>query len=651
MTPDRAFIERAVAEANPIALRVALFQATGDPEIEAIVTRRITVAGADAVIVPNADDLAQLRRKAVDYLLQNPEEQASELSPDELDALIQMAEARSLTNAELTHRRPLPNFDEFSYQAAWTRDVAIPDGFNVAIIGGGFAGISIAVQLEELGIPWTLFERRHEVGGVWSINRYPDARVDTLSATYQWGFEKKYPWTQHFAAQPEVRGYIEHVARKRGLWDKIRFHHDVTNADWDAATNTWNLSVQVDGERTLEHRASVIVSGSGLFATPKALNVPGAETFPGQILHTTEWTDDVDLTGKRVAVVGNGSTGVQLVSSIADVAEQLYVCQRTPQWITPRENYKVAITPELRWLINTMPYYWNWDKYVASMNVDLHMLLLVDDEWISNGGEVSERNDAMRDALKQYIAQQVQGREDLIEQLIPTYPPITRRPVVDNDWYASLIRPNVELVTGNVEGVDQDGLLVDGGRRLDVDVVITAVGFDTQRYLWPTVYRGRDGITLEEAWRVEGPKAYLGMTVPGFPNLFMLYGPNSQPLNGGTGLIGWFEVWSAYIGQTIVDMVEGGLGSIEVRPEVCENYNRLIDEEAAKLTYMRKDDAFARNYYVNEWGRLQVAVPIPGDRLYALSSRPDLTDYVVTPAAGQRDPVASDHEEEVVGAR
>jgi len=653
MTPDRAFIERAVALANPIALRVALYQATGDPEVKAITATRVVVAGSDSVVIADRDQLARLHELAVEYLLHNAGTPPAAAVPEhQIDALVQMAEARTLSPQELVHRRTLPNFDEFAYSAAWSGEPAIPEGFTVAIIGGGFAGVGMAVQLDQLGIPWDLFERRDEVGGVWSINTYPDARVDTLSTTYQYGFEKNYPWTQHFAPQAEVRDYIEHIARSRGLWDRVRLGHDVKAADWDPASGTWNLTIEVDGERTIQHRANVTVSGSGLFATPKRLDVPGIERFQGRLLHTTEWSDDLEIEGKRVAVVGNGSTGVQIVSSIAEQAAHLFVCQRTPQWIMPRENYKAPVEPELRWLLGSMPYYWNWDKYVASMTTDLRTQLILDEEWIRGGGQVNPRNDALREVLKQYIARQVGGRQDLIDRLIPTYPPITRRPVVDNGWYASLTRPNVELVTEGIVEVDEEGLVLSGGAHLDVDVVVTAVGFDTQRYLWPTEYRGRDGITLAEAWKDRGPQAYLGMTVPGFPNLFMLYGPNSQPLQGGNGLVGWFEVWSAYIAQTIVEMIEGGHASVEIRKEVCDAYNDLIDAEAEKLSYLRKDEAFGRNYYVNEWGRLQVATPLTGEEIFALSSRPNLDDFLTTPVhKGSDGEETQSRSGSVVGAR
>ncbi|MGM0930540.1 MAG: FAD-dependent oxidoreductase [Actinomycetota bacterium] len=639
--PDLSYIERAVSLANVNALRMALFQATRDPEIQAIPVRRVMTGGFENVVIDPADE-ALIRRKAVELLASEIAPEArQEISTDELDELVQMAEGRRLSAFDLEMRRLLPSFGAFPHEARWSGGNRAPEGFSVAIIGGGFAGLAMAVQLERLGIPYRVFERRHEVGGVWSINTYPDARVDTLSAIYQFGFEKNYPWTQHFARQSEVRGYLEHIAKRHGVWPNIGFHQDVTEAHFNEDRAQWDLTITTANGSTINHTASVVVTASGLFATPRDLDLPGRDRFEGEVMHTARW-GDVDFTGKKVAIVGNGSTGVQLLSSIAAVADQVYVCQRTPQWITPRANYGTPIEDELRWLIGAMPYYWNWNKYVAGMGqTDLREMLLIDDEWIRSGGSVNERNDALRKGLEEYIAAQVGGDRALIEHLVPDYPPMTRRPVVDNGWYAALTRDNVELVPEAVGAFYADGIEMADGRHLEVDIVIAAVGFDAQRYLAPTRYYGRGGVSLEEPWAAEGAKAYLGMTVPGFPNLFMLYGPNSQPVASGNGLPGWFEIWSRYIALALISMIERGDRAIEVRQEIYDEYNALLDKEAGRLIYTAPTSVLKRNYYVNDAGRLQVTVPFTGEELFAMSANPKLSDFHLEPAGTHAEQLAA----------
>ena len=630
--PGRSFIERAVECADTNALRMALYQATRDADIAAITPERVFGPVAD-ILVFSDDDIALIRAKAVEYLLTEPDEAALPIpSREEIVGLLEMAEARKLGPDDLIMRHHIPAFTDTPFQAQWTRDKVIPDGYHVAIVGAGFAGVAMGVQLAQLGIPFTVYERRAEVGGVWSINTYPDVRVDTLSFTYEFAFEKKYPWTEYFARQSDVRAYIDHVAHKYGVYKHIRFGSDVQEARFDETTQQWTLTVR--GEDSVDDvQANVVVAASGVFATPRDLPVDGAPGFTGQIVHTTEWSDDVEYAGKKVAIIGNGSTGVQLLSKVAENAESVAVYQRTPQWISPRANYGVPIADELQWLIQGMPFYWNWNKYVAGLStIDMRNVLIPDEEWIANGGDVSKRNDMLREILVGYISGQVDGRQDLIDQLVPDYPPMTRRPVVDNNWYASLTRNNVELVTTPIHRMTDTAIVTAGGETRDVDLVIAAVGFQTEKYIWPTQYYGIGGVTLEDVWTAQGAQAHLGMTVPGFPNMFMLYGPNSQPVASGAGLPTWFEIWTRYIAEGIVGMLENGRSSMVVRQDAFDDYNERLHEEAKKLIYLSPSTAMEKNYYVNEFGRLQMNAPWSGEKFYELCASPDESHFEFTDA-------------------
>lgn len=626
--PDRKFVERAVADADVNVLRMALFQATRDPAIAAVRAERVAGMVADTVVFSD-DDADLIRSKAVEYLMAGEladEDQTP--STEEITDLIRMAEARHLESDDLFMRRQILSFPAWPFQREWTGTKCVPDGYSVAIIGAGFSGIAMGVQLARLDIPFTIYERRSEIGGVWSINTYPDVRVDTLSASYEYSFEKKYPWTEYFATQSEVRAYLDHVARKHGVYEHIVFDADVTSARFDDAAKTWTLTVAVAEQAPTTAVANVVVAASGLFATPRELPAPGAAEFSGQIVHTTEWNDSIDYAGKHVAIIGNGSTGVQLLSKVASEAASVTVYQRTPQWISPRARYGEAISDELQWLFQTMPFYWNWNKYIAGFaSNDLRELLIADEQWIADGGVVNKRNDAMREMLVGYISSQVKGREDLIEKLIPDYPPMTRRPVVDNQWYASLTRDNVELVTTPIERLTEGGVQTSDGAVRDADLVIAAVGFQTEKFLWPTEYVGANGVSLEDVWKVQGAQAHLGMTVPGFPNLFMLYGPNSQPVASGAGLPIWLETWCAYIAEGILAMLGNGYASMDIRREAFDHYNEQLHKEACRLIYLSQTSATRKNYYVNQWGRLQVSAPWDGEEYFAMCVHPRLGDF------------------------
>ena len=628
--PGRSFIERAVECADTNALRMALYQATRDAEIAAITPERVFGPTTDASVFSD-EDTALIRAKAVEYLLSEPDESTLPVpSRDEIVELLEMAEARTLGPDDLIMRHKLPAFPDLPYQAQWHGEKVIPEGYHVAIVGAGFAGIAMGVQLANLGVPFTIYERRAEVGGVWSINTYPDVRVDTVSFTYEYAFEKKYPWTEYFARQSDVRAYIDHVAHKYGVYEHIRFGSDVTQARFDEPTQRWTLTVKGE-ESVTEAEANVVVAASGVFATPRELSVEGVSDFTGQIVHTARWNEDVEYAGKKVAVIGNGSTGVQLLSKIAEKAESVTVYQRTPQWISPRTNYGVPISDELQWLIQKMPFYWNWNKYVAGLaTIDLRNALIPDEEWIANGGQISKRNDMLREILVGYISAQVDGRQDLIDKLIPDYPPMTRRPVVDNNWYASLTRNNVELVAAPIERMTDTAIVTADGEARETELVIAAVGFQTEKYIWPTQYFGLGGVTLEDVWAAQGAQAHLGMTVPGFPNMFMLYGPNSQPVASGAGLPVWFEVWTGYIAECIVGMLEKGRASMVIRKDAFDEYNEQLHEEAKKLIYLMPNSAMEKNYYVNEFGRLQMNAPWNGEKYYELCEKPDESHYDFT---------------------
>ncbi|HXP54007.1 MAG TPA: NAD(P)/FAD-dependent oxidoreductase [Streptosporangiaceae bacterium] len=630
---DASFIRRALDQADLNALRMALYQETRDPELAEMKVVRIPVrGGATTAVRLDPECYERLKEKALAFLEAREADPAPTIAPppqgaDER-AMMEMLVGEPLADVDYDYQRNFLSFAEFPFAATWTDGKPdIPPGFFVAIVGAGFSGIAIAVQLQTLGIPYRVYERRHEIGGVWSINVYPDARVDTASFTYQYSFEKNYPWSEYFARQHEVRGYLENVAKKYGVYDNICFDSDVSDAEFDESRSRWHLTItHSDGEQETAD-PNAVVSGAGLFSTPRPLDVEGVEQFTGRIVHTTGWAPEDDVRGKRVAVVGNGSTGVQVLARVAEDAEFTYVCQRTPQWISPRENYGVPISPESRWLFDTMPNYWNWYCYsMVAMGVGTQVLQEQDPDYqAENGGGINAKNQLFRDSLVDYIKSKVGSRPDLLDKLVPDYPPMARRLIVDNNWYTSLLRDDVELVTGPIQRITPTGFVGADGVERQVDVIVTATGFSVTKYLWPTEYRGIGGVKLEETWDTgDGPMAYLGMTVPKFPNMFILYGPNSQPR--ANSIPSWIELWSSYTAQCLVMLLEGGYDRITVRQDVFDKYNADLDAAARKLVW---DEPASRaiNYYVNPSGRQQVNAPWKVEQYYQLLKHPKAEDF------------------------
>jgi len=617
------FIRRAVELADLDAVRVALFHHTDDPEIEAL----------PRMLELDDDQRELLITKATAWLMEN----AGPGMPDEppmprLRQLMDFATKEEMGDLEFESRRELMAFKPFPWTVDWTdAKPEIPEGFQVAIIGSGFSGLAAGIQMELLGLPYVILERRSEPGGTWSRHRYPDIRVDTISITYEFAFEKNYPWPEYFGKGQYVREYLLHISRKYGMYDNTRFDHDLKRATFDENRDVWVLEADTpNGIETIE--ANVVINAVGAFANQRTPNFKGLEDFPGPIIHPSQWPEDYDYKDRRIAVIGNGSTGVQLLSPIAEEAEQVYVFQRSKQWISPRPKYGQPIEPEVRWLLDNFPGYWNWWRYMAIAALfKTHDQLVPDEEWQANGGYWNEVNDQLRSFLTNYIHEQTDNDPDLVDRLIPDYAPFSRRPVVDNGWYRALTRDNVELITDPIARFTPDGIETEDGTLHEVDTVITAIGFEIVQFLWPADYIGRDGLNVHDFWSKDGPRAYISMMVPHFPNMFMLYGPNSQPLSGGTGLPIWYQVWSGYAAQLIVRMLEEGKSSVEVKLEAHERYNEALDKEASKLLLMHDMGSPDNNYYVNSThNRLQMSSPWYGPEYHRLCTEVDWDDIEIT---------------------
>ncbi len=620
---DRAFVRRAVEYSDLAALRIAIYQACGDAEVAKLGPVAKLDAGDRARLVDRCVEL--IDRDLASWSLRTP-------SDDEIREMLDMTLGVPTSDGDFELRKGVLSFDEYPFYAQWRDGGAqLPEGFSVAIIGGGFNGVATAVQMEQLGIPYTVYEKRHELGGTWSINRYPDIRVDTLSSSYEFSFEKSYEWTEYFARGPEVRGYLNHIADSFGVRPHVRTDHFLREARFDEDAALWHLTFETPDGSQVHADANVVISAAGLFANPNLPDFPGVEQFRGRIIHPTQWPEDLDLTGKRVAVIGNGSTGVQMVGRIAEMSGHLDVFQRTPQWISPRAKYGDPMEPEMQWLIKAMPGYWNWCRITSIMhlfNFDKDYLIR-DADYEAQGGKISQTSDRVRTMLLDYIRTETGGRQDLIDKLIPDYAPMVRRPIVDNGWYRALTRDNVDLVTEEIVRFTENGIETADGVHHDLDVVVSATGFDIVKYLWPAEYYGRGGANLHERWDAETPMAYVGMLVPDFPNLFILYGPNSQPVSGGVALPAWYQMWAGFVARCLIGMAEQGKRTVEVTHEAFTDYNDRLVEKSQNLIVVTEEASAKRNYYVNARGRMQVSAPWETHEYYRLTTYPDFDDAVL----------------------
>ncbi|MET0544746.1 MAG: NAD(P)/FAD-dependent oxidoreductase [Caulobacterales bacterium] len=623
---DEAFVRAALDTADLNALRLTLLQLTGDESLARMrVERTIIWCGAlyNHTLAPEHED--EVKEKAFAFLRGAAKSRAKFPAPskEEVRRIGDLFGEPPMSDETLRYAIEEMAFVHFPRELHWSKkpdDKPLAD-YNVLVIGAGIGGIAAAIQLERMGIPYQVIDRQQDFGGVWNQNRYPEVRVDSPSLIYQYKFEP-YPWKEKFASGAESQGYLRHCAEKYGITEKVSFSVEMLGAEWDERSKRWIAHIRDKGsERKVSAR--FIISAAGIFNNPRLPDIPGIGDFKGKAFHTTDWDHSFDVSGKRVALIGNGSTGVQLMPHLARSAKSLTVFQRTAGWITPLEGYRNRFPKAERWLIDNFPYYWNWFSFsMFWLNSKLAGLQDIDPEWQKAGGKINERNDATRQGFEDYIRSKLAGRPDLIEKSMPKYPPMARRPIVDNGWYDALIQDNVELVTDKIECITPEGVRLTSGKAYDFDLIVLAGGFDLRRYLSPVNYTGRNGVTLNDLWAEDGPRAHIGMTLPGFPNLFIMYGPNSQPRAGSHYSAS--EIWTRYMLKAILAVIESGADTIEVTHEAFDKYNDLIDRRAKNLIWENYGQG---GYYLTEAGRSLINCPLEAVEYHAYLTDIDFNEF------------------------
>jgi 4-hydroxyacetophenone monooxygenase len=493
------------------------------------------------------------------------------------------------------------------------------------VIGAGVSGMAAAIRLRSTGAHVTVLEKNDDVGGTWLENTYPGAGVDTPSYLYSLSFFER-DWSTHFGKRDEVQAYLRDVADAFDLRPLVRFGTEVATADWDDTHQLWTL-VTTTGEHI---RANAVVSAVGQLNRPKTPDIKGLADFRGQIFHSAQWPDDLDVTGRRVAIVGTGASAMQIVPAIADRVERLTIFQRSPQWIAPNSDYFRPVGDDVHRVMATVPFYRAWYRVrlAWTFNDKVHPSLQVDPEWPEATHSVNAVNDGHRRFFTRYLEDQLAGRPDLQAAALPDYPPFGKRMLLDNGWFSALKRPGVELITSSVQALEPTGVRAADGSLTEVDIVVLCTGFEARRFLYPMDVRGRSGRTLEEQWGPEDATAFLGITVPDFPNLFMLLGPNTALGHGGS-IITISEFQIDYVDALVRQMVAADIGSIECPAEVAAEYTARVDEAHAKMIWTHPG---MTNWYRNAAGRVVSTLPWRIVDYRAMTRDPSVDDFIVRPA-------------------
>jgi cation diffusion facilitator CzcD-associated flavoprotein CzcO len=447
---------------------------------------------------------------------------------------------------------------------------------------------------------FVIVEKAAGVGGTWWHNRYPGAECDVQSHLYSFSFEPKVDWSRPYAGQAEIRAYVEHVAQKYGMLPYCRFNQEVRSLRWDESSAVWRVQM-ADGRRIA---ARTVISAIGMFNDIALPDIPGLGDFAGTLFHTARWQDGHDLTGERVALIGSAASAVQTAPEIAPIVAQLDLYQRTPQWVVPKKDEPFTEAELERF--RTHP------EAVQALRQEIYRqleaaILFQDPQMLIEAEAAGRAN----------IAQV--NDPDLRRRLTPDWRYGCRRPLLSNKYYPMFNRANVRLIDEGIERVVPEGIVTAQGELRPTDTIILATGFETTRYLSALDVTGRHGVPIGEAWR-DGAIAYRGITTSGFPNLFMLYGPNTN----NNSLITMLELETDYIVGHLRRILDERLAWIDVRPAAMADYNERLQADIARISVWSND---CRGYYRAPSGRIVTQCPYTMTMFQEILAQPDARNY------------------------
>ncbi len=494
---------------------------------------------------------------------------------------------------------------------------------HIVIVGAGMSGLGTAAKLKQAGISFTILEKNDAVGGTWYENRYPDCGVDTPNHFYSYSFHRNPEWSGYFSKRDELYAYFEQCADEFGVRDHIQLNCNVTEMRFDESDMSWQVFFK-DGSgnpRTL--RANAVVSAVGQLNRPAVPDIPGLETFQGRMWHSARWQNE-DLSGKRVGVIGTGCSCVQLLPKTAAEAGHTFVFQRTPHWVAPARDYYKPVESGLIWALKHIPYYAEFHRarMILVFGDRSWPAVVTDPDWQDQSVSVNEANHAMREVLTEFIKEGLGSKQSYVPHCVPNFPVWGKRLIVDNGWYETLARDDVSLISDGIDHITETGIVTKDGQHHALDILILATGFQSNQLLSPMSVKGLGGQDLAAFWG-DAANAFKGTTVPGFPNLYCLYGPNTNIVHGGS-IIYQIECQIHYVMQCLTVIAGGSKRALDVRTEVNEAYNDEVQALSAKLAWGHPS---VESWYKNQAGQVVNNSPFSLQKFWAVTHDLDLSDY------------------------
>ena len=634
ITEDDAFLARIVDSADLPALLAAVAAATGDASV-LTADIRPPLTPVDTVGHPHGGMTPEQQVRARQVALSGLRElrdrgisSSSILSKDEVDAILTfLTNDRPKWFPVLKHELDLTGnkgaAPDWSFQ-----EISRGRPFETLIVGAGLAGIAAAHRFSQAGVNVTIIEATSALGGTWMKNRYPGVRLDTPTFGYSFSFAQRGDWPHQFAEGHEILDYAKTVAERAGLVERIEFSTKLKSARWNESEGVWEVITEGTEGKQLR-RFNAVVSALGQLDSPNIPDFAGRKDFAGVTMHSQEWRQDADLSGKRVAVIGTGASAYQIVPAIVDQVDKLVLFQRSAPWMLPAPTYHDPMPETFSWLRRKVPHYAQWYRlWVTLLGIPGRFhTVRAEPDWPGAPLSVSARNQDVRDTLIAELERQFEGRPDLLAHVVPNYPPGAKRMLRDNGvWSRALKSEHTTLVTSGINRFTDSGIIDNSGLEHPVDVVIYATGFEASDYLDEVEVVGRGGLEIHDFWNGDA-RAYNGVTVPGFPNFFMIYGPNVGGVVAGS-LHFMLERASEYALKAVRTVIERGIKAIDVRQTALDRFVAWVDVENRQMAWGQD---YVDSWYKNGAGRVSQVWPFTNAEYWEITEAVNMDDYEEIP--------------------
>ena len=494
---------------------------------------------------------------------------------------------------------------------------------NVVIIGSGLCGILAGIKLSKAGIPFIIIEKNDSIGGTWYENTYPGCGVDTPNHVYAYSFEPSFHWEEFYSKRDAILEYLKKCVNKYNLSDHIKLNTTVESTVFDEDTKSWNTSVICNNNKSIL-TSNIVISAVGQLNKPSVPDINGIDEFNGPIIHTGAWDSSFNYKDKNIALIGTGASGMQVAPEIAKEAKSLTIFQRTPHWIIANPNYHRKLSAGKKWVLKNIPFYSKWYRLQLFWGFcdGIHASLYKDPDWKFPDRSLNHTNERFRVNMVKHIEGMIGNDKDLLKKVIPNYPPYGKRMLMDNNWFEMLKKDNVQLITDKVNRITNSSIDTDIC-SYNQEAIIMATGFKASKMIWPIKVVGKKGINLNDFWNNDNPKAHLGITVPNFPNFFIMYGPNTNLAHGGS-IVFHGECQIRYILGCIDLLLEKNHKIMDCRQEPFEEYNSNVDTEHSKMVWTHDK---VNSWYRNGNGRVITNSPWRLVDYWNFTKEPKEEDY------------------------